>query len=79
MDSVSLLVAVGALQFPAGSIVVETTFVALRQVSRVLLHRSNSGRCYRSMNRHNLLLFRSFLFLLVILELLLVVSDFGGF
>ena len=75
----SLLVAVGALQFSAGSIVVEAAFVALRQVSNVLLHRSSSGRCYRGMNRRNLLLLPNFLLFLVIPELLLVVSGFGRF
>ena len=79
MDSVSLFVAVGALQIPAGSIVVEVAFVALWQASRVLLYQSSNNGCYCGMNRHNLLLFGSFLLLFVILELPLVVSGFGGF
>ena len=79
-DGVSFPVAVRALHFTAGAVVVEVAFVALRQTSSILPHRSSSSsRGYCGMHSHNLLLFGSSLFLLVFPELPLSVSGFGGF
>ena len=82
MGSVPFPVAVSALHFPAGSIVMEVALVAIWQAPSILLHRRSSSRCYRSMNIHNLLLFGSVLchiLLLIIPELPLVFNGFGGF
>ena len=73
-------ITVQTLHLPAGADVMEVALVALRQTSSVLLYRSSSGRCYRSMYCHDLLLFGSLLLLLLVIpEILLGFSGFGGF
>ena len=77
---VSFLVAVRALYFSVGAVMVEVAFVALRQTSSILSHRSSSSnRGYCGMHCHNLLLFGSLLLLLFIPEFPLSVSGFRGF
>ena len=80
-DGVSFLVAVRALQFTAGAVVVVAAFVALGRTSSIPTHRSSSSssRGYCGMNCHQLLLFGSLLLLPFIPEFPLSIGGFGGF
>ena len=74
-----LPVAVSALHFLIGPVMVETAFVALWQASCILLHRCSGSRYYRGMNSHDLLLLVKVLYrvsILLVLKLLLVVTGF---